>query len=307
MRPAGSRRLPGLGAFLSVQADDPIRRSESHFEGADGLLLFRRGWLQRDASRLLILVHGFGEHSGRYDELGAWFARRGCAVHAYDQRGHGRSAGFHGHVECFDDYLDDLESFIRQVADEHPGLACNVVGHSMGGLVLLAFACARQPELPRIITSGAALAPAAELSAWSAKLAGLLRRALPRFVVDSGIDSQGLSRDPDVVTRYVEDPLVDTRMTVSLALEMLAAARRTLQAGPDLSIPLLMLHGGDDSLCLPAGSRDFFADLPRGATRDASELHIYPELRHEIFNEPEREKVFSDILAWIEAGEQRGG
>jgi alpha-beta hydrolase superfamily lysophospholipase len=187
------------------------------------------------------------------------------------------------------------------VADEHPGLDCTVIGHSMGGLVLLALACERQPGLPRIVTSGAALSPSTQLSASTLRLARLLKRVLPRFVLDSGIDPEGLSRDPGVVTRYVEDPLVDTRITLSLAVEMLDAARRTLQAGGDLATPLLMLHGGADTLCLPAGSRSFFAKLPAGEARDASELHIYPELRHEIFNEPEREQVYTDLWQWLES------
>jgi alpha-beta hydrolase superfamily lysophospholipase len=138
------------------------------------------------------------------------------------------------------------------------------------------------------------------------KLARLSRLLLPRFAFDSGIDPEGISRDPDVVSRYVEDPLVDTRISASLAVEMIDVARGTLHAGRELAIPLLMLHGGADRLCLPAGSESFFADLPPGDARDASELHVYPGLRHEILNEPEREEVFSDILGFIEAREQRG-
>lgn len=283
-----------------------IRRTESHFEGVGGTRLLRRAWLPPDPHRVLLLVHGFGEHSGRYDELGAWFARRGFAVHAYDHRGHGRSGGLHGHVRCFGELMDDLEILLGRVKDEHGGLPCNVVGHSMGGLVLLAFACERKPDLPGIVTSGAALRPSSELPGPAMALARLLKRVLPRFVLDSGIDADGLSRDPEVAKRYLADPLVDTKITASLAVEMLDSARRTLDAGGRLALPLLMLHGADDPLCLPEGSRRFFADLPEGAARDASELHVYPALKHEIFNEPEREKVFSDILSWLEAGSGSG-
>ncbi|MBW2272782.1 MAG: lysophospholipase [Deltaproteobacteria bacterium] len=291
---------------MSLRPDDPVRRSESRFEGAGSTLLFRRAWLAADPRRLLILVHGFGEHSGRYDELGAWFARRGHAVHAYDQRGHGRSAGPRAYVERFDVFLDDLEAFIQRTSEEHPGLDRTVIGHSMGGLVLLALACERDPALGRVVTSGAALCPSSQLSAWTLTLARILMRVLPRLRLDSGIDPEGLSRDPGVVTRYVEDPLVDTHITLSLAVGMMETAQRILHAGGELTLPLLMLHGEADALCLPQGSRSFFSDLPPGAARDASELHIYPELRHEIFNEPEREKVFSDILGWIDAGDQGG-
>jgi alpha-beta hydrolase superfamily lysophospholipase len=255
---------------------------------------------------MLILVHGMGEHSGRYEHVGAWFARRGCAVHAYDQRGHGRSPGRRGHVERFADLIEDLASFVEQVSREHPHLPRSIIGHSMGGLVLLAFASEERPGIDRIVTSGAALSLPSEFSPIKMKLARLLRSLVPRLVLDSGLDAEGLSRDPVVVSDYLEDPLVDTRVTLSLALGLLESARRTQRAGRELRIPVLMLHGAADPLCLAAGSEAFFEDLPTGEIREASELHIYPELRHEIFNEPERESVFSDILAWIEGSEGRG-
>ena len=112
-----------------------IRRTQSHVVGAGGHSLLRRAWLSPDPERVLLVVHGYGEHSGRYEHVGSWFAARGCAVHAYDQQGHGRSSGPRGHVRRFADFLDDLEVLRQATAAEHPELPLHLVGHSMGGLV----------------------------------------------------------------------------------------------------------------------------------------------------------------------------
>jgi acylglycerol lipase len=279
-----------------------IRRIESRFRGGDGRSLMCRAWLPVEPERVLLVTHGFAEHSGRYESLGSWFAHRGCAVHAYDLQGHGLSAGRRGHVKRFEDFLDDLGFFLEEVRLEHPELPCFLVGHSMGGLIVAAFAQKRAPEVAGVVTSGAALALSPELSGAKAQLARILGRILPRFSMEAGLDAQGLSRDSAVVRRYLEDPLVGTRITMRLAAEMMRAVVRTQAGGADVTLPMLVLHGGDDPLCLATGSERFFASLPRQRV-PGSALRVYPELRHEIFNEPEREKVFADVLEWVQGRE----
>lgn len=278
---------------------EPIRRHETSFEGAGGARLFRRAWLPAEPVRALVVIHGFAEHSGRYEGFGAWFARRGHAVHAYDHRGHGRSEGPRGHVQRFQEYLDDLDRLLEAVRAEHPGLPLFLVGHSMGGLVMAAYLRERRPGVRGAVGSGAALALAERMPRLQVALARGLRSVAPRVSLDARLDPQGLSRDPEVVRRYLEDPLVFRRLTVSLAVELHDAARRTAGGGADVAVPLLLLHGEDDPLCPAHGSRSFHRDLPT----PGSALRIYPKLRHEIFNEPEAEEVFRDALAWLETVE----
>jgi alpha-beta hydrolase superfamily lysophospholipase len=227
--------------------------------------------------------------------MAAWFGARGAAVHAYDHRGHGRSGGPRCHVGRFDEFLDDLAAVLAAVRTQHPDLPLTLVGHSMGALITLAFLTERQPSVACAVTSGAALSLGA-VSPLRVALARALRRVLPRLALGSGLDPHGLSRDPEVIRRYLEDPLVDRTMSVSLGAEMLGAAPRTAARAERVAVPLLMLHGADDPLCVAEGSRSFHA----GVGTAGSALRIYPELRHEIFNEPEREAVWQDVWAWLE-------
>ena len=275
---------------------DALRRVEGSFAAPDGLTLFRRAWLPATARRALVLLHGFGEHSGRYDELASWFAARGCAVHAYDQRGHGSSAGIRTHVDRFDQLLDDLASFHALVRDEHAAVPLTLIGHSMGGLVGLAYLADRRPVLAGAIISGPALAPDRAVSRVRAMLARTLRRLAPKLAMASGLELTGLSRDEEVVRRYLADPLVVRTMTASLGAELLAAAPAVRARGAAITTPVLLLHGQADPICPVSATEDFAATL----TAAGSALRVYPELRHEIFNEPERLRVFADAWQWIE-------
>ncbi len=274
-----------------------IRRIQSSFEGVGGASLVRRAWLPQQPVAALAVVHGLAEHSGRYEHLGTWFAERGYAVHAYDQRGHGGSSGRRCHAARFDDLLDDLSIFLDRVREGHRGLPAGVIGHSVGGLVVISHLRERQPDVACAVTSGAALCLADGVSPLRLALARALRRLLPHLRISTGVDPSGLSRDPDVARRYVEDPLVSKTLTTSLAAELVAAIERIGAGGGGVQVPVLLLHGADDPLCSVEGSRAFHAslDVPGSA------LRVYPSLLHEIFNEPEHETLFQDVLNWLQA------
>jgi acylglycerol lipase len=272
-----------------------VRRSQDWFQVADGTRLLRRVWVPPQPRRALVLVHGFAEHSGRYDHVGAWFSSRDCAVHAYDQRGHGRSDGPRGHVESFSQLLDDLSAFLDLVRTEHPELPLVLLGHSMGGLVVAALLVERKPDLVGAVLTGPPLELGPGVSRLRLRTAGLLRRIAPRLRLGAGIDADDLSRDPAVTREYERDPLVFHRATASLGAELLRTVARTSGAGMQVQVPLLVLHGEGDRICPPRGSRAFHAQLRGPGHR----LRVYPKLRHEILNEPEQEQVFEDVLDWM--------
>ena len=295
-------RSAGAEARAADSIRDPIRRSESHFDGASGQPLFRRSWVPRSADRIVALVHGYAEHSGRYERTASDLARAGFEVHAYDHRGHGRSSGARCHVRRFAQLLDDLECFIALLRAERPALPIAVVGHSMGGLLVAAYASQRSPDVAAVATSAAALALPEGLSHTRVAAIRGARWLLPRLSLANGLDPETLSRDPEVVRAYLEDPLVERRFTLSLAAEMLAAIERTTRAAAAVRLPMLLMHGEADRICPVEGSRRFFEQLDARRTR----LRTYPGLRHEIFNEPERDEVLGDLVGWMRESIQPG-
>lgn len=270
----------------------PIRRSEGYFR-AGGRELFSRSWLPDDPSASALLVHGFAEHSGRYEHLGSWLAGRGLAVHAFDHQGHGRSSGPRCYVRRFADLLDDAEIATARARSIHRDLPFFVIGHSMGGLVTACLAVERSPDVAGFATSGAALVSPVPLTRTRRWLLRLARRLAPRLSFASGLDPAGLSTDPAVVRAYLEDPLVERRITTSLAVELFDAMERTASRGASVARPLLALHGEDDPICSPSGSRAFATAAPRGRYLG------FPGMRHEIFNEPDRELVFQSLWDWV--------
>ena len=276
-----------------------IRRYELPSRGASGGLLFRRGWIPERARASVLIVHGFAEHSGRYDHVGQWLAARGFATHSYDHRGHGRSAGRRCHVERFDEYLDDLAIVLEQIRAERPEAPAFLIGHSMGGLVVATFARERKPGVCGVVLSGAALALPEGNS--RIRIARLMRAILPRMRLDAGLDLQGLSTDARVIEAYLADPLVEGRMTASLAAELLGAVERTSPNGSQIALPILVLHGGDDPICPPDGSERF------AAAARAGRFVRYPGLRHEIFNEPSHREVLDDVVAFLDEQLEKTG
>jgi alpha-beta hydrolase superfamily lysophospholipase len=279
-----------------------IRRRESQITLSDAGDRYRRSWLPPEPTRILILVHGFAEHTGRYDEMAMYFAERGFAVHAYDQAGHGRTAGARGHVDHFERLVEELTRFIERVGLDHPGLPITLVGHSMGGLVVAATAVFSHPPVDRIVLSGALLdlgSGGGLRRQLSLLLARLLSVVAPRVGFATGLDPAGLSRDPEVIRRYCEDPYVKDRMSARFAAELNRFVARVGPSAGRVERPMLILHGEADPICPPSGSRGFHAGLTPSIA-EVSALRVYPDLRHEIFQEPEREQIWLAMLDWLD-------
>ena len=260
--------------------------------------LWRRTWRPPGQVRgAVLLVHGLGEHSGRYANLARHCTDRGFAVFALDHYGHGRSEGQRGHVERFSVYLDGVRALLERVREEQPDVPLFLLGHSMGGLIAAAFLLEAQAGFRACVLSGPAFRTDAEPAAivmWIARLISWLAPTVPTL----GLDPAGISRDPQVVRAYVADPLVHHgKLSARLIVEMKAAMQDTVARAPEITLPLLILHGEDDVLTSPAGSREFHE---RVAARDKT-LKIYPGLFHEIFNEPEKDAVLADMTHWLEA------
>ena len=260
--------------------------------------LYRQSWSPDGPARAaILLVHGLGEHSGRYDYFAMHCTARGFAVHTLDHYGHGRSEGLPGHVERFSVYLDGLRALRDEVRREHAGLPLFLLGHSMGGLIAASFLGEDQDSFRGCVLSGPALRSDAEPSKLAMAVVRLISWLAPTAPL-IGLDPSGVSRDPAVVKAYVTDPLVHHgKATARLITELSSTMRTTLAAAPGIKLPLLIMHGDADVLTSPGGSQALY-DTAGSVDKT---LKLYPGLYHEIFNEPERDQVLGDMSAWLEA------
>lgn len=238
----------------------------------------------------MLLVHGIGEHSGRYEHVGAFMASQGIDTLGFDNRGFGQSGGRRAHVESFDEYLDDIEALL----DERRRLGVPVVlmGHSLGGLMVATYLVRGRSAPDLAILSAPALQ--AEVPAWQKTLAPVVGRFAPKFFIKSKIESELLSRDPAVQQGYVDDPLVFGGATAGLGSETFATMESTSASIEKISVPTYVLHGEEDRLVPPAASAGLGA-LPNVTRR------VWPNLRHEALNEPEQDDVMAAIVAWVNA------
>ena len=256
--------------------------------------LFMRHWPLEKARAGVLLIHGFGEHSGRYSHVAEALGERGVETWATDLRGFGESHGRRACIGNFEDYLDDEAFAIEPVAQQREPLF--LLGHSMGGLVCAQFALKRRAPLTGLILSSPALAFALKVPAWKSSAAALASRWLPNLRMPSGVNPKLLSHDPQVAKGIAKDPLAVWMASARWYTECLAAQAEAQAAAPSLELPLLSLAAGADAICDEAAAKRFHQAA--GST-DKSWIS-YPGLYHEIFNEIGRAAVLRDLGEWIE-------
>lgn len=258
----------------------------------DGLALHTRAWTpDDDPQRGLLIVHGLGEHSGRWDHVARFFADRRYAVSAFDLRGHGQSEGTRTYTPSFNDFVDDVQGIVESdlVRTDIPWV---LYGHSLGGLICTYYLGEERPHPDAGIISAPALE--ADVPGVLKVAAQLLGKVTPKLAMANSIEGAQLSRDEAVGEAYFADPLVHTKATTRLGMETFAAQDRARDVIGGIDTPTLVIHGGDDPLVPPSASAPL-------AAVDSVERKVYPGLRHEMHNEPEQIQVLSEIAAWLDA------
>lgn len=255
----------------------------------DGIELLTRTWSPESPKATVVLVHGLGEHCGRWDHVGSHLAKRGYSVVAFDLRGHGESGGSQGHVDTFDTLVADVAA-IAELAD--PELPWVLYAHSLGGLIGALYLESDHDQPAAAVLS----APALEDNLPThLRVAGeVLGRIVPTLSIDNSITGEHLSRDEAVGEAYFADPLVSSKATTGLGRAGFAAQRRAREQIDRISVPTLVLHGAEDRLVPPSAS------APLAASTNV-ERKLYPGLRHEMHNEPEQDQVLSEIADWLDA------
>jgi len=278
-----------------------LSSKEATVRTRDGLELRRRDWPAGGGKGTIVIVHGLGEHGGRYTEVAARLNASGWSVVGYDHRGHGASPGPRGRLAADDDLLADLAAVVDDVRRASPKRVV-LLGHSLGGLVVGRFVAggleSPRPAWQRDVDALVMSSPALEVGMNAAQrlLLAVLGPLTPNLGVATGLGSQWLSRRPEVVAAYLADPLVHDRIAPRLARFLVDAGPRVRALAPQWTVPTLLLYAGSDRLVVPAGSAAFAAAAPEGVVT----TRAFAPLFHEIFNEPERDEVLAVLTAWLD-------
>ena len=289
---------PDLDSGLSATTQTLVLdHADGKLQTADGESVYFQLWRPKDPRGVLLFVHGLAEHSGRYGYPIEYFTRRGWICAALDLRGHGRSSGKRVHVERFADYVADVRLVRERLVTKLPDLPLFQVGHSMGGLITLLDALDAPVELTGAVVSSPALGVPAEAEPGFllALIARVLNRIAPRVLLP-GIEPGAISRDPQVVQAYLDDPLVSRRVTPRWLAAIRQAMEEAHQRAASLSLDLLVMQSGDDTLVDPQSAERW----ARAAPDDRITWKLWPGLYHEMFNEPERAEVLGFLEQWLQ-------
>lgn len=274
-------------------------RTPRFFDGVGGVRIVYDVWEPeaKDCRGVVVLCHGYAEHARRYDHVAHRFGDAGLAMYALDLRGHGRSGGKRVYLRDISEYTDDFHTLVGIAGREYPELNRVVLGHSMGGGVVFAYGVEHPDDYAAMVLSGPAVHAQDGVSPVLVALAKALGRILPGVPLEQ-LPTDAVSRDPEVVAAYHNDPLVyHGKLPAGIARALMGVGETMPQRAPALTAPLLVVHGEQDKLIPVQGSRHLMECI---GSKDA-ELKVYPNLYHEVFNEPERDMVLDDVVSWIEA------
>jgi acylglycerol lipase len=261
-----------------------------------GALLFWRRWEVERPRATAVIVHGLAEHAGRYGALACWLAEWGVETFAFDGRGFGRSSGPRGDWPRFEDRLDDVAWAITRQRDRHRGLPLALFGHSMGGLLAVRYVQSARPAPDLLVLSGPAIDPrGTERRRLSVTLGRRAARVLPGLRVPFAT-FDGLSTDPAVAAAARADPLWVNGLSLRLGAQLVEEMGCAWNELDRIGVPSLLLHGEDDPVVPVMATRD---GAPRLGSSDVT-VHIYPGMRHEVYNERRRDLVFDDLRAWLD-------
>ncbi len=258
--------------------------------------IYYQYWLPESPPRaILLIVHGLNEHCGRYQHLTEYFTGAGFGVYGFDLIGHGKSDGTRSFVRNFATFTNPILTILDLITEQHPDLPIYLTGHSLGGLIGAKFLIDHQDKISGAILSGSLVSVPEYVSDLTIKIGTIISKIIPKFRL-IGIDKSGLSRDPQVVANYINDPLVyNGKSTARISSVINDGISYVEEKGSTISSPILILHGGQDRICDPSWS----TYLHNLVSSQQNQLIIYDELFHEIYNEPEQETVFKDVLNWL--------
>ena len=273
-----------------------MKHEEFERKAFDGLKLYFQCWeTDMPPKGVVCLVHGLGEHSGRYTDWAARLNQAGYTCLTYDLRGHGKSEGQRGHISSYDEYFSDTDMLIKEAQQRYKGIPCFLYGHSLGAIIVWIYVLRYKPGLNGVILSALDYRNALEEQKLKVLMAKVLGSVAPKMSIASGLDPQAISRDPQIVSAYVNDPLVHKQITLGFAKSSMEVIIWANQHTSEWNLPVLVMHGELDQLGYVIGSKEFASKVKGDCT-----LKIWQGLYHEVHNEPEKEQVFEFLRGWLD-------
>ncbi len=273
-----------------------MKHQDGYFKNRENQSIYTQNWLpDNPAKAVLLIIHGLNEHCGRYDHFSNFFVNEGFAVYSMDLIGHGKSDGTRSYVKDFNNYLDDVILYLEKIKQLQPGSPIFLIGHSMGGLISALLLVDHPDQFAGAVLSGSVVQVPDDVSSLFITLGKFVSFILPKLGLLK-IDLSGLSRNPDVVQAYKDDPLVNSgKFTARVSAEMTKSFDRMAGEGSRIKDPVLILHGGSDRIVNPACSYFLYALV----SSEIKKIIIYNDFYHEIYNDPGHEQVYQDVSSWI--------
>lgn len=270
---------------------------DGYIKSYDGLELYYLKSVPENSKGIVVIVHGFAEHSGRYEHLTKRLNDQNYGVYRFDNRGHGKTKGERGHIERFEDFIYDADTIVELAKAENNQLPIFMLGHSMGGFITAAYGIKYKDKLKGQIFSGAATTTAAQVKGIKGQLFVILNKIAPKFRVKNPI-SNALCKNQDVVRKYLSDPLILKDATLNFYVEFLVRGVKWLDANMEEYVyPCLILHGEEDKIVAKEASENFYKRI---GSVDKT-IRIFEGLYHEIMNEVKGDEVIDQICSWLDS------
>lgn len=271
--------------------------SESFIKSYDGHNIFTCEWkTDLPIKGVVCLVHGQGEHCGRFKHVTSALNLSGYSVVAFDLRGHGKSSGKRGHIRGYDKFLDDIDMIIDKSKELYPNKPCFLYGHSLGGNLVLNYALRRKQKLSGVISTSPWLTLSFKPAAIKVWLAIILDKIFPSFSQSSGLEKEALSHDAKIIEAYTSDPLVHSIVSARLFLSVYKSGIWAIEHANEFSVPLLLMHGSEDRITSSAASSEFAEQIKENCT-----FKLWEGLFHELHNEYQKGEVIGYIINWLDS------
>jgi alpha-beta hydrolase superfamily lysophospholipase len=271
--------------------------TEWNWNTTDGLKMYSKAWLPaQKAKGVICLIHGLGEHIGRYQPDGEALTEAGYVLAGFDQRGFGKSGGRRGHTPSLEAYFKDIDLFLSDIAQRFPDQPRFLYGHSMGGILVLSYTPIRMPAIAGVIATGPGLKTSIQEQKLKVIMSKIMGSVLPTLSFKSGLDVKMLSRDPLIAEECINDPLVHFIITTGLGKSLLEAIDLAFKNAVRFPLPLLIMHGTNDEIAYPSSSITF-AEL---APKEMVTLKLWEGFKHELHNDPQKAEVFKVMINWLD-------